>query len=121
MIFQVRDYIREHIGEDISLENIATRFGYAPAYFSRYFKKNLGVNPKEYITRERMQIAKGLLIHSADEIQSIAQRVGFTNANSFARTFRQYEGVSPSLYRDKKGQIKGEPGRKTQEDYTSPD
>ncbi len=120
MIVRVRDYIREHMGEDISLENVATHFGYAPAYFSRYFKKNLGVNLKEYITRERMQLAKSLLIHSADEIQSIALRAGFTNANSFARTFRQYEGISPSLYRDKKGQVKGPPPTLFKEEDTGP-
>ena len=100
---RIKEYIADNLGKDISLEMIAPKFDYTPTYFSRYFKKSVGVNFLEYLTRERLQFAKKLLLSTEDEIRLIALRAGFYSANSFSRTFRQYEGISPSQFRKKAG------------------
>lgn len=100
---RIKEFIADNLENDISLEMIASRFDYTPTYFSRYFKKSVGVNFLEYLTRERLQFAKNQLLSTEDEIHTIAQRAGFYSANSFSRTFRQYEGISPSQFRKKVG------------------
>ncbi len=98
-LYRIKKYIVHNLDRDVSLDMIASEFDYTPSYFSRYFKKNMGLNFVEYLTRERIRYAKNELLFTDEEVQNIATAAGFSNVNSFSRTFRQYEGISPSQYR----------------------
>ena len=68
-------------------------------HLSRTFKSVMQVGILDYIHTQRLLHAKDLLVHTAQNIDTIWQAVGYTNRRTFNRTFRKMEGMSASEYR----------------------
>lgn len=99
-IYQVKEYIREHYAEDLSLGVLAGEFYMNPYYFSTFFKKETGQNYKNYVTEVRMKQAMKILMESDDmKTTELAQAVGYKDVRSFTDKFREMYGESPSGYR----------------------
>ena len=96
---QIIDYIESNYKKDISLKSIAVEFGMSQTYISLYIKRTLGINFFDYVQLKRIKEAKALLQNSNQSIGDIAHLVGFENSNSFIRTFKRYEGVTPGQYK----------------------
>lgn len=92
-------YIDEHYREDIHLEYLAEKFNTSANYMSRLIKKELGVSFQQYLQELRIRKAKEMLRETDLYVQDIWPAVGFTNRNSFIRTFKNLEGISPIEYR----------------------
>ena len=84
---------------EVSVEQIAAAVNTDSAYFSRLFKKTLGVSPKRYILNKRIAKARELLCIRSLSIKEIAVSVGYADPLYFCRIFKKSEGVSPSEYR----------------------
>ncbi len=92
-------YINSYYSDNtISLELIAGKFGYTPAYLSRLFKKETGKNLVDYVNEVRIYAAKKLLRQTDKKVYEVAEQVGYSNYNYFSKVFKQYEGVSPSEF-----------------------
>ena len=92
-------YIEEHLTEDLSLEQLAQRFGYSYTYFCEMFSSALGVSPMRYLRSRRLETAKSLLAATSLPVVDIAISVGFSSSKQLWRTFRQQFGLSPTEYR----------------------
>lgn len=95
--------ISSYIGEvytdcNLSVQSIADHFGLSLSQLSKEFKNEYGINISEYITQVRIQAAKTMLLENKLSIREIAEKIGYLNANSFTRRFRQMTGVTPSEY-----------------------
>lgn len=93
------EYIKSHLTEDISIQELAKRTGYTEYYFSHKFKKELGCSVNEYILNEKIERAKLLLAGTTDSIQSISDNLAFSNRSYFYTCFQKMTGVSPTEYR----------------------
>lgn len=92
-------YINAHLGDRLTLEDLAAKASLSPFYFSRLFKKETGFSPYRYIITARINNAK-FLLHSSDaSVKSICFSVGFTSESSFCTAFKKETGVTPSAYR----------------------
>lgn len=100
-IIFIQKYIEQHIGEDISLNDVANFVGLSPAYVSRTFKENTGHNFVEYLNTCRVAQAKQLLKNTQMSIKEIGFNSGFNSMQTFIRTFKKLENCTPSQYRDK--------------------
>lgn len=89
-------YIRSHIYERISLEDVASEVGLSKYHFSREFKKATGMTMITYINIMRCIQAKKLLLNNEYTIHEIALKCGFENDSYFSKTFRRYIGFLPS-------------------------
>ncbi|BAS55690.1 AraC family transcriptional regulator [Leptolyngbya boryana CZ1] len=96
---QAIEYIEAHLGEDISLSDIATELGISQYYFCHLFKRSTGISPHQFLIRQRVERAKRLLKQSERTITSVALECGFANQSHFARCFRQCIGVNPNQFR----------------------
>ncbi len=96
---RVLGYIEENLSAPLGASTIAEHFGYNPAYFSRLFVKKTGLSPMEYIKRQRMYLAKELLIRPYDTIREIGVACGYPDEKYFSRLFKKSEGVTPTQYR----------------------
>lgn len=85
--------------EPLQLKDLADMFFYTPSHLSRLFQKYIGMHFMEYLTGLRLQKAMPLLLQTAQEIQSIAQKTGFPNARAFSQAFQEAYGMKPSDYR----------------------
>ncbi|NSL51555.1 helix-turn-helix transcriptional regulator [Calidifontibacillus erzurumensis] len=94
------EYISNYFHEDLSIKKVANKVHLSHTYFSRLFKKELGVSFVEYVTNIRIKRAKYLLANTNDTIESIASQVGFNTPNYFSSIFKKQTGMSPSEYRE---------------------
>ncbi|WP_211749396.1 AraC family transcriptional regulator [Paenibacillus sp. Marseille-Q4541] len=95
----IQEYIRDHLHEEVTLEQMASVLHLHPNYFIKYFKKHFGVPPLKYLSLKRMEEAKLLLRTTSLSVKEIADATGFDTANYFSKTFRKEVGYSPSEYR----------------------
>lgn len=93
----------------LSLKYLAGKFGFAPTYFSVIFKQNMNITLSDYLESKRMQKAHELILTSDARLEEIARRCGYTNTNTFRRTYRRYWGVNPSAMRNLQGGNQAEP------------
>lgn len=99
-IHKVQDYIEEHIGQPLSIEELSDAAGFSKYHFSRIFQGMLHEPPAHYVNRIRMERALFLLAHRRDKnMTDIAYELGFTDSAIFSRAFKNYYGVSPREYR----------------------
>src|SRR5262245_52182410 len=93
------DYIHAHLGERLSLEDIAKAAGLAGARLTRQFKKQAGIAPRLYLTEARFELAKMLIRTSAKTLTQIAAEAGFTDQSHMTHTFRRRTGMTPKAFR----------------------
>jgi AraC family transcriptional regulator len=92
-------YMQAHLGENLSLNDIASELGMSQYYFCRLFKQSTGMSPHQYLIHQRVERAKYLLNQPERSIASIAVECGFANQSHFARYFRQCTGMNPKQFR----------------------
>lgn len=98
-IRQAKQYIEDHYGEKIVLEDIAEIVGLNPVYFSVLFKKETGLNFSAFLVQVRIENAKKMLKSGNETIAYIAEMVGYKDVRHFSRLFTKTVGVNPALYR----------------------
>ena len=98
VIRKIKDYIKEHLSESISLSSLSAIVNYNETYISRLFKQSTGVKLSEYIYQERIAKAKYLLSTSSDSMQAIAAAIGFDSPQYFSLVFKKSVGITPSEY-----------------------
>jgi len=102
----VIDYIAQHFSEvDLSVVEIAEYLHFSPAYLNVLFKQEMKITLKQYLSNYRLERAKKLLETDYDKITEIAEKCGYTNANYFAKVFREATGMTPVEYRKKKESV----------------
>lgn len=97
---RVLDYIAGNLSGDLTLTRLAEVGGFNASYLSRLFKQNTKISISDYVYQKRMELAERLLVQTNRKIQDIGEEAGYPSAQSFARTFRSYAGISPAEYRE---------------------
>ncbi|MEG1229693.1 MAG: helix-turn-helix transcriptional regulator, partial [Flavobacterium sp.] len=64
----------------------------------RFFKRELGMSPIEYVLNEKIKYAKKLLRNPSIQINEVCYLSGFEDANYFIRLFKKHEGITPKQY-----------------------
>ena len=83
----IKEYIYHHLDSDIRREDIAVQVFMNPNYVSRLFKKVEGISLKEFIVREKMKMARALLISSQLPVSIVALKVGYSNFSHFSQVY----------------------------------
>ncbi|MGI5894329.1 MAG: AraC family transcriptional regulator [Candidatus Merdivicinus sp.] len=99
LIGYVCSYIREHLADELSLDLIADMIHISPRYFSKIFKDETGVNFTAYVNTCRLEKAEQLLLQTNQNIQEIAQQVGYHTSTYFIQQFSRKYGITPYHYR----------------------
>lgn len=100
VVYNVTNYINEHIQENIKLKELAAIAHMEQCYFIRYFKKITGLSPMQYTINKKFEIVRGLLDHTEQSVKEIMIKVGFYDASSFSRAFKKYSGFTPTEYKN---------------------
>ena len=94
------EWIRSHYDQPMTVEELAARYHYHPAYLTSLMKKYTGYSVNTYINHVRLAAAKNLLCQGDFlSIASIAHTCGFPDEKYFMRLFKKQEGMTPSQYR----------------------
>lgn len=100
-VTKARAFIAQHLGEELSLEQVARASGMSPFYFCKVFKAATGVTFTDYVARARVEHIKQLLLNPHTRVSEAAYEAGFQSLSQFNRVFRRIEGQAPSEYRAK--------------------
>lgn len=103
-IAAAKRYVREHLDEELVLDDVAAAAAFSPYHFHRIFRAHTAEPLGAYITRLRVEMAAQLLCETAQPIEQIAYAVGFATPASLSRAFRTLYGQSPSVYRTQPNQ-----------------
>lgn len=90
----VRDYIEEHLSEDLGLTELAMIAGLSPSHFKVVFKSYVGIPVHQYIIRRRVEFVARLLLHGSPAAEA-AKRAGFADQSHMARCMRRVLGMTP--------------------------
>ena len=93
------ELMRARFSEDISLDELAAEAQLSPFHFARMFKQSMGVPPRVYLTRLRLEKACELLELTELPVTEIAHEVGYSSNQVLARVFIKHRHISPSDYR----------------------
>ena len=93
------EYVAAHALDDISLKEVAARFGMSEKYFSKHFKRTTGNAFIDFVLRLRINKACQLLSGSQMYVANICNAVGFNNVANFNRHFQKIKGVTPTEFR----------------------
>ena len=96
----LKKYIREHLTERITIEDLSRKANMSKATLFRIFKDEYGITPMELVIRERLRKAKEMLSANMS-IKEVCYACGFTDVNYFSRLFKARENMTPGNYQRK--------------------
>jgi AraC-like DNA-binding protein len=97
------EYIDQKLYSGITVQEVADQMGYSPEYLTTLFKKKTGKSMYTYISEEKIQEARTLLLCTRQPLTSIASALGYHSLSHFSKAFKKAEGITPSEYRKTDG------------------
>ena len=96
---RMQDYIENHLGRVISLNELAAAAGYQAAHAARMFKKLTGLAPLQYWRARQLSQAAVKLRDTPERVLDIALDSAFHSHEGFTRAFSRQFGLAPEEYR----------------------
>jgi AraC family transcriptional regulator len=100
---RVLDYVEANLEGDLTLDHLASIACLSRFHFARAFKTAIGQSPHQYVSAERLERAKALLMRDDRSLVDIALALNFSCQANFSRAFRQVTGQTPGQYRRSSG------------------
>lgn len=98
---RVLEHVHSHIGDTITLEQLAAVACVTGPYITRLFKKELGISPIQYVIKKKVERAEMLLYTTDLSVKEVAWQLGFSDDSYFIRLFRKQTGTTPQEYRER--------------------
>ena len=98
-------YIEENYSKKITLDKISKKQHFSPTYFSKLFKKQLGISFTEYLNNVRIDHAKKQLVKTNKSVMEIALDIGYCNGDYLSSQFKNKTGMTPLEFRKQKARL----------------
>lgn len=95
-------FINTHLEEDLQVSDIADKFGYCEKHIRHLFKSTLGMGPKQYINKVKLENIRNQLSTTALSLQKLADKYAFASASHLINNFKKEYGITPTDYRNTK-------------------
>ena len=95
-----RTWALGHLGQPLSLRDLAAQASMSVRTFTRRFRDETGISPAQWLTQQRVEHARQLLENTDLPVDRIAAQAGFGTATSLRQHLHATLGISPSLYRN---------------------
>lgn len=113
ILYDAINYMKQHLGERVTLEDTARQVGFSPNYFSKVFKDEMGCTFSDYLSKLRIDRSKALLLVSKLSIREICDAVGYEEQSYFIKVFTRFTGVTPGKFRKRGGRLDSSKERDT--------
>jgi transcriptional regulator GlxA family with amidase domain len=99
MVERAQDWLQKNMAHEVSMSALARRMAVSERTLLRRFGAAVGQTPLGYLQAVRLEAARTLLEAGDMRVQAVAAQVGYADASSFSRLFKQGYGQSPGEYR----------------------
>jgi AraC family transcriptional regulator len=100
MIKHLRDYIEDHLAQELTVADLAALVPMSQFHFARLFKAVMGESPYRYILQRRLQRAQVLLSNTNLLVGEVAYQTGFSSQSHLIAQFRKAIGLTPTQFRN---------------------
>lgn len=100
LVEKSKDYIHTNLHGKIVLNEVAEQLGTNPCYLSELFKRYEGMAFSEFVLREKIDLAKNLLLYSNASFSEIAANLGFSSQSHLGKHFKKLTGTTLLHYRN---------------------
>lgn len=99
LVERCENLIFSRLHEKISVKELADVLSVNPDYLSRLFHAQRGITLVDYIQKEKIKLARNLLIYSEYTLKEISYYLGFSSQSHFGKVFKRITQMSPGNYR----------------------
>lgn len=96
---RAKDLLRSRLDGDVSIGAVADACNLSRSHFTRAFRETTGHTPHQWLQRQRVEIARSLLLDSQLSLAEIATACGFADQSHLTRVFAQAVGMPPGAWR----------------------
>jgi AraC family transcriptional regulator len=96
---RVQVYVEANLGDAMPLQDLAARAALSPFHFARAFKTSMGVPPRAFVERRRLERATQLLAETTRPITDVAVETGFGTQSRLTTVFKRHTGFTPAAFR----------------------
>lgn len=97
---QSKDYIFSHLHQKITMQELARELNISPNYLSELFRKHEGISFSDFVAREKISLAKNMLIYSPYSYSEISTYLGFSSQSHLGKQFKALTGMTLKQFRD---------------------
>ncbi|WP_105616618.1 PocR ligand-binding domain-containing protein [Vallitalea okinawensis] len=99
LLLPALDYIKSNYQKKIMMDDMAKRCNISTSYFSKLFKRQIGINFSAYVNQIKLEKAKELLENTTLPIINISLDLGYDDCGYFIKIFKKCYKVTPAKYR----------------------
>ena len=92
-------FMRSNYRNNITVQDVSEYVGIDRSHFSRIFRRDVGIPPRDFLNELRIEQAKKLLLYTDLRVEDICQEVGIGSSSSFFWLFKNYTGMTPKEFR----------------------
>jgi AraC family transcriptional regulator len=96
---RLKEFIKDHLHEDLSLHDLAYLVGLSECHFARRFRNSFGTSPHRYLLDRRLETAREMLKAPFSTIAAVAAETGFCDQSHLARCFKNRYHMTPHEWR----------------------
>jgi transcriptional regulator GlxA family with amidase domain len=104
-LLRVLQLMESRLSSPWTVATLARAAGMSRAAFARAFRARFGLAPLEYLSAQRFERARRLLIDSEECLAAIAASIGYQSEFAFSRAFKRRYGTPPGAYRRRARQL----------------
>lgn len=93
------EWMRRHLAEPLTIEELARRTRMSPRHFARRFRAVTGTTPHQWLVEQRLLLSQRLLETTEEPVERIAQLAGFGSAANLRKHFNRAFATTPLAYR----------------------
>lgn len=99
---RAKEMLWHNLGENVSIDDLAKSCLMSRHAFLQAFKNTTGTTPYGWLSAQRMEAARGLLLTPKVSIVDVATACGYATQSQFTRAFKSYHGESPGVWRKRR-------------------
>ena len=93
---QIREYILEHIHDNLSVDALANQIGMSVSTLQRLFKNAYQMTVMEFVRTRRLELARLSLLEQGITVSEAAYQAGYSSPANFSTAFQREFGYTPS-------------------------
>lgn len=98
-IVKIYKYINDNIDKKITLSSISRELHLSREYIARIFKEETKNTVTNYITEQKMILAKELISSQNMSLATVASHLGYENYHYFSRVFKKHFKITPTVFK----------------------